>query len=168
MSQSALSTLIGEYNKQARTFNITVLAVSAILKKLVIANFPESGIEKEIVAYVKLELEMRYEALLADLVAVVDIITAEEYSYKLQLALLRVSTDLENKPEVDEAELVVYETGMEVSKQVDALVKRTNYLDMIESVRNECFARANRKVADVTSFLEAHLETKLHLEVLIV
>ena len=168
MSQSALSTLIGEYNKQARTFNITVLAVSAILKKLVIANFPESGIEKEIVAYVKLELEMRYEALLADLVAVVDIITAEEYSYKLQLALLRVSTDLENKPEVDEAELVVYETGMEVSKQVDALVKRTNYLDLIESVRNECFSRGNRKVADVTSFLEAHLETKLHLEVLIV
>ena len=160
-----LRELIAEYNKRAKTFNITVLALSALIRKIVIASsHPEEKIEQSIIEFVKANLEFRYQTILADLVLEHGFLVSDDFSRRFQIELYKTSTELEAKEEVDETDLVEYEVGIEIAGQLESISTKGDIAVHIENIRQECSLR-KKSVADLTSFLEINLDNKWHLDI---
>ena len=165
VSPGELPKLVEEYNLRAKKFNITSLAVSALIKKLAIIYFPMDDLaEPEIVNFTKNQLELRFQRLFTDLLEASKSVTDLDFQMRLEVDLFRIRSEIDQADEVDEDRVVLYESSLEVSQQV----KRIGKVDISEVVnwcRTKCVGNMS-KVADLNAFLEAQLETKFHLPII--
>ena len=158
-----LKPLINEYNQRCRTWNVTTLAVSSLVKKQAIIRVEAEQVSDSVRNFVSIELEHRFQRLFADLVDAYSHLIEPAFNYKLEMALLRALLELEEAAEVDEAHLLLYETGVEVMTEITALVS-VNVVELVNGVREDC-QRKPRKIVDLTAFLESQMESKLHRSV---
>lgn len=163
----SLKRIIEDYNKAARTINITILALSALIKKSLIVASSDTRVDKGILEHVRGALESRYQSLLTELVSQVETLTSQEWNHRIEIALLKCSLDLESRSEVEDSDLIMYETGLEVSQQVDGLAAMGHVGDVVESIKTDCGAH-QRSVVDLSEFLRTHLEEKIHLDIVLV
>jgi hypothetical protein len=163
MGQTELKKYIEEYNTKAKTFNIATLAVSSLIKKIRISEFLFDGaIDPDILKFTKASLENRYQRLFGDLIQARSSTIDESLRYNIEVELLRLRLEIDTAPEVEENILVLYETGIEIAKEVDRLIK----LDVVETVNYVRYQSAHYpKVSALTTFLEKNLEEELHLSI---
>ena len=161
-----LRRLVNEYNTLCKTWNVTGLAVSALVKKLAIIELQDETVSSSIREFVRTELELRFQKLFAELVACQHQLIDPSLNLKLEMALLQVHTALEAAEEVDESELLMYETGLEVSSEIESLA-RLNVVELVNMVRADT-QRHRRKLVDLSTFLESQLEAKLHRSVILI
>jgi hypothetical protein len=167
-SAAELRKLVSEFATRAKTFNVTALAVSALVKKLAIINFQIENIaEKEIVEFTKTQLELRFQRLLGDLMEARSKIIEEDFICKLEIELFRLKMDFDIATEVEESDVVVYETCLEISNDVKRMVTM-DIPEIVNWCRNRCLSGNMSKLVDISSFLETHFERKLHLQIFIV
>jgi hypothetical protein len=162
MGITELKKLVSEYNVRAKTWNVTTLAVSALIKKLVIANFPfHDSVHADILDFTKDELESRFQRLFAELVDVkAKLIHQDDMRSKFEVELFAVRQLIDKSDEVDESTLVTYESGIEAANALDRLAS----LDvpfLVNYMRNHCMSFS--KVSDLTEFLEKNFDKKLSL-----
>jgi hypothetical protein len=160
----SLKRIIEDYNRVARTINSTILALSALIKKSLIVASSDTRVEKEILEYVRESLGSRYQSLLTELVSQVETLTSQEWNHCIEMALLKFSLGLESRSEVEDSDLIMYETGLEVSQQVDGLAAMGHVGDVVESIKTDCGGH-KRSVAELSEFLRTHLEEKIHLDI---
>jgi hypothetical protein len=163
-SNRMLKGLIDEYNKKAKTFNLTILALSSVIKKMAISDLPQTDIDRSLILRIKRNIRFRYESLLSDLTKISDEILAEDSGSKLEVALFRFANDTERSDEVSEYSLMEYEIGLAIVQQIDKLSERGDVVDTVEGLRKEIQLR-RRSVADLSCFLVRELEEKLHLDI---
>jgi hypothetical protein len=164
-SAAELQKIFSEYTSRAKTFNITCLAVSALIKKLAIINFPFDQLaEPEIVEFAKYQLEDRFQRIFVDLVEARTKLIEQDFMIKLEIELFRLKMELEAADEVDENHLILYETCLEVSRDIKRMAV-TDVPEIVNWCRAKCLSGHMLKVADINSFLETELEQKLHLDI---
>jgi len=159
-----LKQCLEEYSSLAKQYNLTALAVSALIRKLMIANTPSEDFDKNIVAYVKTALEIRFQKLFVELVDLHKRLCDSDSNFNLEMAMVALLKDIEALDEVDEAVVSLYETGAELQGQISRLAK-VNVIELVKLVRTSC-EKQRFKAVDLLNFLESRLEQKLHLSVL--
>ena len=159
-----LKQIVDEYSVLAKRFNLTTLAVSALIKKIMIANIPSGDFGQEIVSFVKTELEIRYQKLFCELVELHKQICEPGFTYSLEMAIVRLHEKIEKMDPVGESILGIYEAGVEVQSEISR-ISQVNVVQLVSLVRSSSSSEVN-KVTEVSEMLEARLEKKLHLSVL--
>ena len=164
MAEAELKKLIEEYNLRAKKFNVNLLAVSVLIRKLKIAAFPIDLFPKHVVNYVSDELEKRFQALFIELVEAHAAITEIDFTSRLETAVYCLHAEIEKADEVDESTVVTYETGVEAGNQIER-VGPIDVVALVNWVRNQrTFGR--QKLTDISKFLETNLDEKLRLQIL--
>lgn len=167
MGVSELKKLIEEYNVRAKTWNVTTLAVSALIKKIVIANFPfHDSVHADILNYTKSELEERFQQLFADLMeAKRKAVEEGDLRARIEIELFTARQEIDKSEEIDESHLVLYESGVEAANQLDTLAN-WDVQFLVNYMRSHCLATFS-KMSDLTEFLEKNFEKKLELSILV-
>lgn len=165
MAEADLKKLIEEYNLRAKKFNVNLLAVSVLIRKLKIAAFPIDLFPKPVISYVQTELEKRYQTLFIELVeeahaAMID----PDFTARIETAVYCLHEEIEKSDEVNESTVVTYETGVEAGNQIEK-IGPIDIVALVDWVRNyKTFGR--EKLTDISNFLESNLYEKLRLQIL--
>ena len=165
MGVSELRKLLEDYNGRAKNWNVSSLAVSALIKKLVIADFPfHDSVHADVLEFAKSELEQRFQRLFADLVeAKTKAVEQDDLRQKIEVELFAVRHEIDKADEVDEAVVIIYESGVEAANQLDQLAAWDVH-DIVNYTRSH--STNFRKVSELTEFLERNFEEKLNLSII--
>lgn len=164
MAQADLKKLIEEYNIRAKKFNVNLLAVSVLIRKLKIAAFPINLFPKPVISYVRDELDKRYQILFVELVEAHAAMIDPDFTARLETAVYCLHEEIEKSDEVNESTVVTYETGVEAGNQIEK-IGPIDIVALVDWVRNhKTFGR--EKLTDISNFLESNLDEKLRLQIL--
>ena len=166
MAANRVKKCIDEYSRLGKQFNVTTLAVSTLIKKLLIASIPNTDFEQDIVSFVKTELEIRYQKLFVELVDLHKRIFDPSFTFELEMGLVQLLKEIEalETEKVDESDETIFETGIAVQSEISR-ISRVNVILLVDLIRTTC-EKKRPKVADLTNLLQTQLEEKLHVLVI--
>jgi len=161
-----LQKALTEYTAHAKSVNVHAIAISAIIKKLLLLNFFQtkkfSENHLQCVNYIDISLETRYNRLLDDLEIQWSRVVSVDLANELERLLGGMVIQARNEEEGDDRESVESYTKLIINR-IDEL----RYIDVRESVieiRSQCSQFSTlRKISDI---LENGLEQKLSLPVI--
>ena len=159
----SLPEMIAQYNKSARTINVTILALCAVMKKKCIINFPQNLFNKKITDFVHLELQVRFNSLINSLVNEWNSIVSLEFLNKLELLIIKRKLQLEDNDLLPEKDCQEYEIGIEISTIIESLISIIDIVDFINSVSQQVVQV--KHVNDATKILTDRLEKKIYFPI---
>ena len=161
----SLTEIIEEYSKSAGEINVTVLALSAVLKKICLINFPQYYFNKKITEFISLELEIRFNKLFHDIVLLWQSLVSLTFVNKLEFPLVSRKILLEESedPELLPDQILdEFEISIEIRERLDSLIP-LDVVEFINSVSDD--VRRTKHVEQVSKLLLDRFELKLTLPV---